>query len=283
MANATMGSPMTRNEALNWCVDRLKRWPASLEPKSPTWTFPAGWEWQHQPPTTPEGRSDWVLCDPSFKHGPITRNDVLNRENYPPEPTAHPVMTRAQALECIAKKLDEWPIFGDTPDSRPMVAEPAKGWVWTLSGSKNWYLKSGTNRRGNRAILKSDWQDARNALDLDALKPASVEICGVSANIGDRVKVKMANVVGGNEFTGTVAGVQYDDVWFVDCSHSRRGVACTTDEIRGFAHVSERDEFIDRATEAMIKGNPAMSSHIAQSCAVSMWDAGARFTDEGGE
>lgn len=198
MATATMGSPMTRNEALAWCVDRLEGWP------------------------------------------PVPATNALNHA--------------------------------------------PSGWEWTrhVPGVDGWTLA----KSGDAVITEAHYNDARNIRDLNSIGKArtmSFQACGVSADIGQRVKVKDTR---GNVFTATLAGVHGNNAWFVDptgAPFSDDTITRTRDEITGFARVTDRDEFIDRAVEVMFKGNPAMSKHVARSSAVSMWNAGARFTDQGDE
>ena len=267
---------MTRNEALAWCVDRLDGWPT--EHAGAPVNAPAGWKWGKEPPLPHDAPQacPWKLYDPSHKFGPITLGDVLNRRNHPPEPTAHPAMTRAQALEWVAEQFNQWPPGGlNAPPRYPT------GWEWVLSTANNWYLKNTTIH--GEAILAAHWRDARNIRDLNSIGKARAmrfQACGVSADIGHRVRLKIAQ----GEFTGTLAGVHGERVWIVDCSGAITGMAIPRiSEITGFARVTDRDEFIDRAVDVMFKGNPAMSKHVARSSAVSMWNAGARFTDQGDE
>lgn len=188
MATATMGSPMTRDEALAWCVEILDDWPAG--PDAAPHHVPSGWEWKHWP----------------------------NR--------------------------------------------------WCLSAVD-----------GSDQIIEAHYNDALNIRDLNSI--GGFQACGVSADIGQRVRVETDVHVG---LTGTLAGVYGDQIWIVDVSGHGGGMTVfRANEITGFARVTDRDEFITRAVDVMFKGNPAMSKHVARSNAVSMWNAGARFTDQGGE
>jgi hypothetical protein len=155
--------------------------------------------------------------------------------------------------------------------AQPAPANKPTGWVLAEVG-------------GSDSIYRYHWRDARNIRDLNSIGKArtmSFQACGVSADIGQRVRVE-TDVHAGR--TGTLAGVYGDQIWLVDISGHGGGMTVfRANEITGFARVTDRDQFIDRAVEVMFKGNPAMSKHVARSSAVSMWSAGARFTDQGDE
>lgn len=187
-------------------------------------------------------------------------------------------LTRAEALQWCVDKLTAWPAFG----VQLLPAAPA-GWQWVLSASQNWYLKN-TEKHGD-AILEPHYRDACYLRDQNNIgKAVDATICGVPARVGDRVKVKK----GSSGYTvGILGGVMNNNIWLTDCTPGPENQIAEINHITGFAPITERDDFVDRAmkTRRLLPPLPEPSTpdDSCRQFLSALYDAGARFTDQGEE
>ncbi len=129
----------TREEAIDWCVERLQYWP---KPGPKPTQAPGGWGWYQTP------YDEHYLVhngDTIYKSTWQTKLDILATEKKAAEePTP---MTRVEALEWCVINLAAWP----TTEGLTSLAHV--GWEWGYR--TNYYLFCGEQR-----IYRTHWKDA---------------------------------------------------------------------------------------------------------------------------